>query len=548
MTMKASDLLVRCLEAEGVEYVFAVPGEENLDFLESLRTSSIELVVTRHEQGAGFMAAIYGRLTGRPGVCLTTLGPGATNLVTAAAFAQLGAMPLVMITGQKPIRSSKQGAFQIIDVVDMMAPITKYTRQVVGPDYLPSRVREAFRRAREERPGATHLEIPEDILREETEAEPLEAGEVRGAVADQASVERAVELLAESRRPLLAIASGANRTRACARIGELVERYRIPFITTQMGKGVVDERSPFYVGTAALSSGDFVHRAVEEADLIVSVGHNVVEKPPFIMKRGGVRVVHIDFAGAEVDPVYFPQVEVVGDIADSFRRIMELLEPAGHWDFSHVERIREAARELFRSRAEDDAFPLRPQRIVADVRSAVPDAGTVSLDNGMYKIWFARNYPAYRPSSLLLDNALATMGAGLPAAMAAKMAAPDRPVVAVCGDGGFMMSSQELETAVRLGLDLVVLILRDDAYGMIRWKQQEMEFPDFGLTYGNPDFVRYAEAYGVHGHRVESADAFRPLLKRCLAAGGIHLVEVPIDYSADHRILNQEIPELVRAL
>jgi acetolactate synthase I/II/III large subunit len=547
--MKASDLFVRCLEAEGVDCIFAVPGEENLDLLESLRSSSINLIVTRHEQAAGFMAATYGRLTGTPGVCMATLGPGATNLVTCAAFAQLGAMPLVMITGQKPIRSSKQGAFQIIDVVDMMTPITKYTRQVVGAGYIPSRVREAFRRAREERPGATHLELPEDILREEVDAEPLNPGDPRRPVADDEAIRRAVERLKGARRPLLAIASGANRTRTCHRIRKFVDHFNIPFITTQMGKGVVDERSPCYVGTAALSSDDFVHRAVEEADLIVNVGHNVVEKPPFIMKRGGTEVIHIDFGSAEVDPVYFPQVEVVGDIAESFRRIMEGLgDPPEEWDVSHVERIRKAARDLYEPRSKDGAFPLRPQRIVADVREAVPEDGIVCLDNGMYKIWFARNYSTYHPNSLLLDNALATMGAGLPTAMAAKMVHPDRPVVAVCGDGGFMMNSQDLETAVRLELDLVVLVLRDDGYGMIRWKQKDFGFPDYGLSYGNPDFVRYADAYGARGHRVESADGFAPLVARCLEEGGVQLVDVPVDYGEDNYILNEEIPELVRKL
>ncbi len=547
--MKASDLFVRCLEAEGVDRVFAVPGEENIDLLESLRSSSIELVVTRHEQSAGFMAATLGRLTGRPGVCLSTLGPGATNLVTPAAFAQLGAMPLVMITGQKPIRSSKQGAFQIIDVVGMMAPITKYTRQVVGARYLPSRVREAFRRAREERPGATHLEIPEDILREEVEARPLTPVDPRRPVADEEAIRRAVERLRDARRPLLAIASGANRTRTCHRLQELVERFRIPFITTQMGKGVVDERSPCYVGTAALSSDDFVHRAVEEADLIVNVGHSVVEKPPFIMEEGGTEVIHIDFGSAEVDPVYFPQVEVVGDIAESVRRIMEGLgeRPEG-WDMGHADAIRSAARAHFLERSRDPSFPLRPQRVVADLRAAAPEDAIVCLDNGMYKIWFARDFTTYHPNSLLLDNALASMGAGLPAAMAAKMVHPDRPVMAVCGDGGFMMNSQELETAVRLGLDLVVLVLRDDQYGMIRWKQRDMGFPDFGLSYGNPDFVGYARAYGARGHRVERVEELGPLVARCLGEEGVHLVEVPVDYSQDNHILNEEIPALVEEL
>jgi acetolactate synthase I/II/III large subunit len=546
--VKASDLFVRALESEGVEYVFAVPGEENLDVLESLRGSSIQLVVCRHEQAAGFMAATCGRLTGRPGVALSTLGPGATNLVTAAAYAQLGGMPMVLVTGQKPIRTSKQGAFQIIDIVDMMAPITKYTRQVVSASYLPSRVREAFRLAREERPGATHLELPEDILREETEARPVSASHVRIPVADERSVREAAELLRNARRPLLVVGSGANRTRACNRIGAFVERFGIPFITTQMGKGVLDEGSDLYVGTAALSSGDFVHRAVEQADVIVNVGHTVVEKPPFIMEANGVQVIHVDFQAAQVDPVYFPQVEVVGDIAESFNRLEEALHGSARWTLPHVETIRRASIDHFRERAASGDFPMKPERLVAEVRSILPRESILTLDNGMFKLWFARNYPAYGQNSLLLDNALATMGAGLPSAMAARMVRADQPVVAICGDGGFMMNSQELETAVRLGLDLVVVVLRDDAYGMIRWKQEEMGLPDFGLSYGNPDFVEYARAYGARGHRVDEVDGFAPLLEDCLERPGIDLIELPITYEDDNRILNEEIPALARKL
>ena len=534
--------------------VFAVPGEENLDLIEALRPSSIRLVVTRHEQAAGFMAATLGRLTGKPGVVLSTLGPGATNLVTAAAYAQLGAMPMVMITGQKPIRTSKQGAFQIIDVVDMMGPLTKYTRQVVGGGGIPAQVREAFRLAQEERPGATHLELPEDVLRDETDAEPLAAGHVRIPTAEEESIEAAAALLREARRPLLVIGSGANRTRACRRLGEFVRALGVPFITTQMGKGVVDEADDLYVGTAALSSGDFVHRAVEAADVIVNVGHTVVEKPPFIMEDNGVQVVHVDFSPAQVDPVYFPHVEVVGDIADSVDRLRRRLggggvsEGGGDWDFSHVAEVRRAAREHFEERAASDEFPMRTERLVRDVRAVLPRGSVVTLDNGLYKLWFARNYEAHEQNSLLLDNALATMGAGLPSAMAARLVHPDRPVVALCGDGGFMMNSQELETAVRLGLDLVVVVLRDDGYGMIRWKQEEMGFPDFGLSYGNPDFVAYAEAYGARGHRVRRAADFVPLLEGAVQASGVDLIELPISYAHDNRVLNEEIPSLARAL
>ncbi len=544
--MKASDLLVLCLEAEGVRHIFGVPGEENLDVLESLKDSALELVVTRHEQTAGFMAATCGRLTGVPGVCISTLGPGATNLMTASAYAYLGAMPIVMLTGQKPIRSSKQGAFQVIDVVDMMAPVTKYTKQIVGSAYIPARVREAFRLAAEERPGPTHLEIPEDILREVADGSPLPASQTRLAVADTASIETAVRMLRESRSPLLVTASGVNRHETCQGLRTFVDRYGIPFISTQMGKGVVDERSPHYVGTAALSDNDFVHRAVDAADVILNVGHSVVEKPAFFMRKDGVEVIHVDFNSAEVDPVYFPQIEVIGDVANSVHRINETLGPQSHWDFSHLEDIKSAARDHFSSLASGQEFPIRPLRLVADVRKAVPEDGVITLDNGMYKIWFARNYPAYGPNSVLLDNALATMGAGLPSAMAARLVNEGAPVVAICGDGGFMMNSQELETAVRLGLDLTVLILRDDAYGMIRWKQEQMGFADFGLTYGNPDFVRYAEAYGATGRRIEGVDELLPTLQEAIEAGGVQVVEVPVDYSEDHAILDHEIPRLAR--
>jgi acetolactate synthase I/II/III large subunit len=546
--VKTSDLFVRCLEVEGVRWVFAVPGEENLDLLESLRGSGVELVVVRHEQAGGFMAATVGRLTGRPGVALSTLGPGATNLVTAAAYAQLGGMPMVMITGQKPVRESKQGAFQILDVVGMMEPLTKFTHRVVSGSYLPARVREAFRLATEERPGATHLELPEDVLRDDAEVGPLEPSEVRIPHAAAESLERAAELLREARGPLVVIGAGANRGPACDGLDAFVHRLRIPFLTTQMGKGVVDETSPLYLGTAALSSGDFVHRAVEAADLILNVGHTVVEKPPFLMRNNGLTVIHLDFRPAEVDPVYFPQVEVVGDIASSLGRLAEALEPRPDHDREVFRALKEQSDQHFRDRAASDAFPLRPERIVAEVRLALPAEGIVTLDNGMYKLWFARNYPARGRNTLLLDNALATMGAGLPSAMAAKMVHPDRPVVAVTGDGGLLMNGQELETAVRLGLDLVVLVLRDDGYGMIRWKQEEMGLPDFGLSFGNPDFPAWARAYGAEGHRVEEAAALGPLLQNLLTRPGVHVVEVPVTYAHDHHTLNEEIPRLAGAV
>ncbi|MGI9427049.1 MAG: acetolactate synthase large subunit [Bythopirellula sp.] len=542
--MKASDLFVQSLENEGVEYIFGIPGEENLDLLDSLSRSQIKLILTRHEQAAGFMAATYGRLTGKAGVCLSTLGPGATNFVTSAAYAQLGGMPMLMITGQKPIKTSKQGQFQIVDIVDTMQPLTKYTQQIASGANVPSRVREAIRRAEEERPGATHLELPEDIARESADEVPIAASLSRRPVAEEKAIQAAVKLIQEAKHPLLVVGAAANRKRCCNMLRQLVNETGLYFVTTQMGKGVIDESDPRFLGNATLSSGDFVHRAIDRADVIINVGHDVVEKPPFIMQAGGVQVIHVNFFSAQVDPVYFPQVEVEGDIAHSIWRFKEILQQQPHWDFSHFEKVRAAGEAHYAEGVDDERFPVYPQRMVADIRAAVQDKGIIALDNGIYKIWFARNYKARSPNTVLLDNALATMGAGLPSAMAAKLVYPERQVLAICGDGGFMMNSQELETAVRLKLNLVVLILRDDAYGMIKWKQANMGFDNFGLDYGNPDFVKYAQSYGANGHRVERAQELAPLITECHNSPGVHVIDLPVDYSENDRILNHEIQEL----
>jgi acetolactate synthase-1/2/3 large subunit len=543
--VKASDLFVKALEAEGVQCIFGVPGEENLDLVESLRHSSIRLVVTRHEQAAGFMAATWGRLTGEAGVAMSTLGPGATNLVTAAAYAQLGAMPMMMITGQKPIRQHKQGMFQLVDVVDMMHPLTKYTRQIVSGQTIPARIREAFRQAEEERPGAVHLELPEDVARDDIEDPILLPTEyARRPCADEAALLQAAEAISQAKHPILMIGAGANRQRSARALRDFIDKLAIPFFTTQMGKGVIDEEHPLWLGNAALSDGDFVHRAIDAADTIINVGHDVVEKPPFFMRKGVRTVIHINFSSAEVDTVYFPQIEVVGDIAHTVERLTDALDKQAHWDFAFFDTVREAFLEQLAKHVDDDRFPMHPVRIVDDVRDVMPDDGIICLDNGMYKIWFARYYRACQSNTILLDNALASMGAGLPSAMGAKFVHPDRRVMAICGDGGFMMNAQELETAVRLKMDLVILVLRDNGYGMIRWKQADMGFTEYGMEFGNPDFVAFAEAHGAHGHRPESADDFVPTLERAFEAGGVHLIELAIDYSVNHAVLDEEIRNL----
>lgn len=541
--MKASDLLVKALENEGVEYIFGVPGEENLDLLNSLKDSTIELILTRHEQGAGFMAATYGRLTGKPGVCLATLGPGATNLVTPTAYAQLGAMPMMVITGQKPIKTSKQARFQIIDVVDTMEPITKFTKQVVNGNTIPSLVRECFRLAIEERPGAVHLELPEDIAREETECRIFDVVGHRRPDADMQAVKEAAKMVEEAEMPLLMIGAGATRKDTRAALTEFIDQSGIYFFNTQMGKGVIDERHPQYLGTAALSDHDFVHRAIDKADLIINVGHDVIEKPPFFMGEDGKKVIHLNFFPAEVDAVYFPQLNVVGDIETSIKHICDHISPQAHWDFDFYKLIKEDVDSHLTKYFEDTRFPMLPQRLVNNLRNALDDDDIITLDNGIYKIWFARNYKCYSPNSLLLDNALASMGAGLPSALLAKLINPNKKVVSVCGDGGFMMNSQELETAVRNKLDMVVIILNDRSYGMIKWKQKDMGFDDYGLDFDNPDFVKYADSYGANGHRPESDEDFRKILDECLSTKGVHVIDLPVDYSMNHSILNVLIKE-----
>jgi len=539
--IKASDLFVKALENEGVEFIFAVPGEENLDLLDSLRSSSIRLVLTRHEQGAAFMAATYGRLTGKVGVCMATLGPGATNFATPAAYAHLGAFPLLMITGQKPIKKSKQGQFQIIDVVGLFRPICKLSKQIVNGNTIPSIIREAFRIAEEERPGAVLLELPEDIAAEACDAPIIPPHPRFYAVASDAVISRVAELILKAKFPLVLVGAGANRKHVRPALSDFIHKLNIPFFTTQMGKGVVDERSALFLGTAALSDDDYLHKYIHHADLIINIGHDVVEKPPFFMEADGQTVVHINYKAAQVDQVYFPQVEVIGDLELSISKLTESLLGKTQFDLSLFEQVKLEVEEKTTIGSDDARFPLLPQRLVRDVRAVMGDADIIALDNGVYKIWFARNYCAHEPNTILLDNALATMGAGLPSAMMAALSHPDQRVMAICGDGGFMMNSQELETAIRLKLNLVVMVLNDGSYGMIRWKQAGAGMPDWGLEFGNPDFVKYAQSYGAHGHRVSSAENLIPTLEAAFKAGGVHLVDVPVDYSQNRRLLIDEL-------
>lgn len=542
--MRTADVLVKALENEGVRYVFGVPGEENLVLLDALRTSSLKFILTHTEAGAGFMAATVGRLTGKPGVALSTVGPGATNMVTPAAYATLGGMPLLLITGQKPVLESVGGShFQVVSTTDIMRPVTKFTRQIVAPALVPGLVREAFRLACEERPGTVHLELPEDVASLPSELVSFPVTDLRRPAPDAKAIRRALELLREAQHPLVLVGAGANRKLVSKALLEFLNQTKLPFFVTQLGKGVMDERHPMYLGCAALSDHDYIHCAIKRADLILNIGHDVAEKPPFFMHQAGAKVIHINFLPAHVDDSYFPQLEVVGDISRALDALREGMPEPPLWDTTYVMKLKNKLAAHVLEQTTEERYPMTPQRLVADVRKVMSEQGTITLDNGMYKIWFARNCPAYRPNSLLLDNALATMGAGLPSAIAAKLIEPERPTLAIVGDGGLAMSLGELETAVRLKLDITVLVLRDNGFGMIAWKQQAMNLPEFGLKFENPDIVALAQSFGCQGTRVNSAAELAPCLKQALGKTGVQVIDVAVDYSENERVLGKELAD-----
>lgn len=549
--MKGSDLMVKCLEEEKVEYIFGLPGEENIDLLESLRSSSIRFIVTRHEQAAAFMAATYGRLTGRPGVCLSTLGPGATNLVTGIAYAQLGGMPLVAITGQKPLRENWQADFQIIDVVHMMEPITKRTVHIHEGKSIPKEVREAFKVASTERLGACHIELPEDVSQEEVDDRFLPQVSIlpRRPVPDMKTIEKAADMIMKARTPLLVVSSRGQRNRVKASLEELSRRTGIYVVSTQLGKGAMDPDHDNTLWSFGIHKRDYVNEAVDNADLLITIGYSTIEHPPSVWNRNlDKSILHIDFTPADTDIYYNPSLEIVGDIASSLEMLMERLE-ASVYRFGSDDLVRlkdDLRRRLFEEGTDDGSYPLHPRKIVSDVRRVMGKRDILCLDNGIYKLWFSRHYRSYDIGTFLIDNALATMGAGLPSAIAAKLVHPQRHVIAVVGDGGFMMNSQELETAVRLGLNIVILILNDNGFGFIKWKQVNRGLTDFGLDLENPDFIRYAKSYGANGHMVENASDLEKKLREALAEEGPSVVVCPINYSDNLDVWTRELDGIVK--
>jgi len=545
--MNASELFVKCLKNEGVEYVFGLPGEENIDFLEALRQSDIKFILTRHEQTAAFMADVWGRLTGRAGVCLATIGPGATNLVTAIADAYLDRSPLVAITGQAATTRMHKESHQFIDIVSMFKPITKWNTRIGRGEVLPESVRKAFKLAEAEKPGSTHLEFPENVADQVVPdfCRPVEKRKVRRPAADYKAIAEAVELIKAAKKPLVLCGNGAIRKRASKQLKNLLDKVHIAVTNTFMGKGAANWDYKYNLLTIGLQSRDYVSCAFEEADLVIAIGYDLVEYSPAYWNPGrDKKIIHIDFTEAEVDEYYHPRVELVADIAGTLWELNEqfngTMEDKGRW----AEKYRKLILDDIHEYDHDDSFPAKPQKVIHEIREVLGDDDILISDVGAHKLWVARMYIARQPNTCLISNGFASMGIGLPGAMAAKLLYPDRKVLTVCGDGGFLMNVQDLETAVRLKLPIVIMIWNDNGYGLIEWKQKNKFGNSFGTQVGNPDFVKLAQSFGAVGLRAESTAEIGPMLKEAFDQSGPVVMEIPIDYSENIK-LTEKLGRLV---
>lgn len=531
-------LFIDCLVAHGVTHIFWVPGEENLDMLDAIRTSSLELIVTRNEQTAVFMAATHGRLTWKAGVALATLGPGATNMMTGVAYAQLGGMPVLVITGQKPVKKSKQGRFQVIDVVSMMKPVTKFTTSLIDASRVATTIAHAIHTAEDEKPWAVHIELPEDIAREDAhEYRPFTYEKTRRPIPDDKAIEQLITYIETAQRPVLLIGAGANRKRITNYLTKVIQKYHLPFFTSQMGKWVVDERLPEYIWTAALTSGDYLHEVIKQADLILAIGHDTIEKPTNLLEPGKTKLVHINFTEAEFNELYHPDLQIVGDIGNTLRRLYEAEINTANRDLNTLvvaaNKAKQQLAETVHQAMQNNQ--ITPARLAATLRTELQDDAIVCLDNGLYKVWFARNFPCYHPNTLLLDNALATMWAGYSAALMTTLLHPEKQVIAVVGDGWLVMNLGDIETAVRLGVNLTILVLNDNAYGMIKRKQNGMWLQDYGLDLQNPDFIKLAEAFWAKGYRVGHPEEFLPTFRDAEAQKGIKIIDIAFVYPEEVR-------------
>ena len=538
-TMTAAELLVRCLENEGVKYIFGIPGEENLDVMQALRNSSIQFITTRHEQGAAFMADVYGRLTGKAGVCLSTLGPGATNLVTGVADANSDGAPLVAITGQVDTNRMHITSHQFLDLVQMFTPITKRSKQIVRPDSINEIVRIAFKYAESEKPGAAHIDLPNDIAKlpvpEDPNVMPMRHTAVHQELTDVADVEKAAGLIFQAEHPVILAGHSAVRAHAAEALTKFAEQLKIPVINTMMAKGIIPMDNRYSMGTMGIPQRDFQNVMLDNSDLVIAVGYDIVEFSPSKWNRTqNHKIIHLDVRPAHIHSLYQPQVQVVGDISDSLEKIAVRCHRENEPELFF--RLKELMLEDYSAAESDDGFPIKPQRVLHDIRQVLGQEDILISDVGAHKMWIGRQYNCYHPNTCIISNDFASMGISVPGAIAAKLIYPEKKVLAVSGDGGFMMNCQEMETALRIGVPIVVMIFNDSGYGLIRWKQEDHFGSSCFTDFTNPDFVKFAESMGAKGYRIQSAEEIIPVLEDAFSQNVPCIIDCPIDYSENTRL------------
>ena len=542
--MNAAELFVRCLENEGVTEIFGIPGEENLAVMDALLASPIRFVTTRHEQGAAFMADVYGRLTGRAGVCLATLGPGATNLVTGFADANMDRAPVIGIAGQGAITRLHKESHQVLDLVNLFEPISKYATQIRSADIVPEIVRKAFKDAQAEKPGGCFIDFPEDIADKEVLADctPLKVQSPKPPRAPEEKIEQAAALISNARFPLVMAGNGVIRGGAAQQLIDFAETLNIPVATTFMAKGVIPFSHDYSLGTVGLQANDYVACGFDRADLVICVGYDMVEYHPHLWNAGrDKKLIHIDMMQAEVDAHYILEAGVIGDIGHTLDAIAELASPQQQFNAGS---LRQTIITEFNDLADDESYPLKPQRIIADLRQVLNPQDIVISDVGAHKMWMARMFQAERPNTCIISNGFASMGIGVPGAVAARIAYPDRTALTVTGDAGFLMNSQEIETALRIGTPIVILVWTDSEYGLIKWHQLRRYGRDSHIGFNNPDFVKYAESLGAKGYRVEAAGELAALLRQAIADDTVVVIDCPVDYSENMK-LTEKLGKLV---
>ncbi|VAX14300.1 2-oxoglutarate decarboxylase [hydrothermal vent metagenome] len=540
--MKASELFIKCLENEGVEYIFGIPGEENLDVMDALLDSPIKFVTTRHEQGAAFMADVYGRLTGKAGVCLATLGPGATNLMTGVADANMDHAPVVAIAGQASTQRLHKESHQVLDLQLIFQPITKYSSRLLTPNIISEVVRKAFKVAQTEKTGACFIEFPENIAEMEVDDVPLAVKQPAIPEPPREKVEQAAHVISNAKNPIILAGNGVVRNKAWAQLADFAERLRIPVANTFMAKGIIPFKHPMALGSAGLQANDYISCGFSKADVIICIGYDLVEYHPYLWHPSKDRIiVHIDQSPAEVDAYYPVNVGVVGDIKHSLLSIMEVASPATG---NTMRALRDALIEDMNSFKDDNQVPMKPQKIIWDLRTAMAMEDIAISDVGAHKMWMSRMFRCELPNTCLISNGFASMGIAVPGAIGAKLAYPDRKVVAVTGDAGFLMNSQEIETALRLKTPIVILIWSDSAYGLIEWKQMNQFGRKSNIDFTNPDFVMYAESFGAKGYRIERGEDLLPTLKKALADNTVSVIDCPVDYSENLK-LTSKLGEMV---